>query len=101
MFGNLIENALTAVKSLPPESRKINVIASMLSQYMTGISIDNPFEGNITFGQNGLPVSPKPAHGIGLVSVKNTVERYNGSMNIKTEEHVFSVDIILYSEGVS
>ena len=101
IFGNLIENALTAVKSLPPESRRINVISSMLSQYMTGISINNPFSGKITFGKNGLPVSPKAGHGIGLASVMNTVERYGGSMNITAEGNVFSVDIILYSEAVS
>ena len=101
IFGNLIENALTAVKSIPPKARKINVISSMLSQYMTGISIDNPFTGKITFGKNGLPVSPKAGHGIGLASVKNTVNRYGGSMNITAEGHVFSVDIILYSESVS
>ena len=101
VFGNLIENALVAVKSLPEEQRKINVMSSMLSQYMTGISIDNPFTGKITFGKNGLPISPKAGHGIGLASVMNTVERYNGSMNITTEGHVFSVDIILYSEAVS
>ena len=99
VFGNLIENALAAVKTLPPESRKINVISSMLSQYMTGISIDNPFTGKIAFGKNGLPVSPKAGHGIGLASVKNTVERYGGSMNITTTGNVFSVDIILYSES--
>ena len=101
IFGNLIENALAAVKSLPPESRKINVISSMLSQYMTGVSIDNPFTGKITFGKNGLPLSPKAGHGIGLASVMNTVRRYNGSMNITAEGQIFSVDIILYSESVS
>ena len=97
MFGNLIENALTAVKSLPEEQRKINVISSMLSQYMIGISIDNPFAGKITFGKNGLPISVKAGHGIGLASVMNTVERYNGSMNITADSNIFSVDIILYS----
>lgn len=101
VFGNLIENALAAVKSLPEEQRKINVMSSMLSQYMTGISIDNPFTGKITFGKNGLPISPKAGHGIGLASVMNTVDRYGGSMNITAEGHVFSVDIILYSEAVS
>ena len=101
IFGNLIENALTTVKTLPPESRKINVISSMLSQYMTGISIDNPFTGKITFGKNGLPISPKAGHGIGLASVMNTVRRYNGNMNITTTDNIFSVDIILYSESVS
>lgn len=97
MLGNLTENALNAVRTLPPDQRKINVMSSMLSDYMTGISIDNTYTGKITFGKNGLPFSGHKGHGIGLISVKNTVNRYGGSMNITAKDGIFSVDIILYS----
>ena len=97
IFGNLVENALNAVKNLPAENRKVNVVSSMLSKFMIGISIDNPYDGTITFGKNGLPVSGEYGHGIGLISVMNTVNRYGGSMNINAEGGTFYVDIILYS----
>ena len=88
MLGNLIENAMNAVKALPKEKRKIKVISSMLSDVMLGLSVDNIYDG--------LPFSHKKGHGTGLVSVMNTVNRYGGNMTIKTEKNIFSVNIILY-----
>ena len=96
VFGNLLENALKAVKNLAPEKRRVKVISSMLSENMLGLSIDNPYEGEITLGKNGLPVSEQPGHGIGLISVANIVNRYGGSLNINAENQIFSVDIILF-----
>ena len=96
ILGNLLENALRAVKDLPVTERVIKVNASMLSECMTGISIENNFAGNIIFAKNGLPVSQLEGHGIGLASVSNIVERYGGSMSINANNHIFSVGIILY-----
>ena len=99
IFGNLIENALNAVKNLPVEQRNIKVLSSMLSKFMIGISIDNPYAGKISFGKNGLPLAELEGHGIGLISVKNTVNRYGGTMSITAEGNLFSADIILYSNS--
>ena len=96
ILGNLIENSLRAVKNLSPEHRYINVISSLLSDTIIGISIDNPYCGKIKFGRNGLPKSEHEGHGIGLLSVYNTIKRYEGSMNITTENKIFSVDIVLH-----
>ncbi|MBR2209311.1 MAG: sensor histidine kinase [Synergistaceae bacterium] len=97
MFGNLIENALNAVENLENKTiRNINVISLMLSEAMLGISIDNPFEGELKFNHDGLPVSSREGHGLGLISVSNIIERYSGSLKIKTDDKIFKVDIILY-----
>ena len=81
ILGNLLENALRAVKNLP-EARRL--------------SVDNPYSGRIRLMKNGLPRSDREGHGIGLTSVMNTVKRYDGSMNIKTDKNIFSVDIVLH-----
>ena len=97
MLGNLTENALHAVKTLPEEMRKIKIISSMPSAFILGISADNPYSGKLKLNKDGLPISSKDeGHGLGLISVKNTAERYGGTMNINTENEIFSVDIILY-----
>ncbi|MBQ3447914.1 MAG: GHKL domain-containing protein, partial [Synergistaceae bacterium] len=82
MLGNLLENALEAVRVLPAESRQVKVISSMLSDAMLGLSVDNNFAGNITLGRNGLPVPAREGHGLGLLSVMNTVNHYGGNMDI-------------------
>lgn len=95
ILGNLLENALKAVKNLPAKKRYVKVISSLLSDSLIGISIDNPFMGKIKTGRNGLPLSDSEGHGIGLMSVLNTVKRYRGTMNITEENKIFSVNIIL------
>lgn len=95
ILGNLLENALKAVKNLPAKKRYVKVISSLLSDSLIGISIDNPFMGKIKTGKNGLPLSDSEGHGIGLMSVLNTVKRYRGTMNITEENKIFSVNIIL------
>ena len=96
ILGNLLENALRAVKNLPKEQRYVNVISSLLSDRIVGISVDNQFSGKVKFRRNGLPRSSREGHGIGLVSVMNTVKHYNGTMKITAEKNMFSVDIVLH-----
>lgn len=99
MLGNLLENALNASKSLPPEKRCVNVISSMLSDLMLGLSIDNTYDGATISWKDGLPSSRLKGHGTGLISVRNTVNHYGGHMDIKAGGGIFSADIILY--GIS
>jgi sensor histidine kinase regulating citrate/malate metabolism len=71
----------------------------MLSAVMLGVSVSNHYEGIMSLDKDGLPISESESdegHGIGLISISNTVKRYGGSMNINTEDNTFSVDIILY-----
>ena len=97
ILGNLLDNAVTAVSALPPDDRWINVNARMLSDIMLGLSVKNPYAGDITLGKNGLPRSGRIGHGVGLTSVSTTVHQYNGSLDIQTANGVFSVGILLYT----
>ena len=94
---SLLENAVYAVQSLSPESRKITVISKMLSAAMLGISVENPYDGTIVKNKEGWPISSRPEHGVGLNSVAATVHSYNGTLEITTDNHIFCVNIILYA----
>ena len=95
VLGNLAENSLNAVKNLKNENKNIKVISSMLSEAMLAISIENYFEGGLTF-KNGLPVSKREGHGLGLISVSNIVQKYGGELRIKTDKNIFSVNILFF-----
>jgi len=95
VFCNLLENALHAVAELPVEKRRIHVTSRMLSDKMLGISVENPYEGIIRFGTDGLPKTERRSHGIGMLSVASIVKRYNGTLGIKTDNGMFVVDILM------
>ena len=61
------------------------------------LQIENYYEGLLDF-QNGLPRSSKgndDYHGFGIRSIRRTVEKYNGSVDINTEDHIFILSIVL------
>lgn len=96
LLGNLLENALRAVAALPPEKRRVEAVSLMLSDAMLGISVTNPYKEKLRMGKNGLPHASKAGHGLGLASVASTVKRYRGTLNIRTENDIFAVDILMY-----
>ena len=93
MLGNLMENALHAVCALPIDALEVTVISSMISGAMLGLSVENSYVGDI--GRNGLPITRKRGHGIGLPSVAATVKRYNGTLSVTAKDGVFGVNILL------
>jgi sensor histidine kinase regulating citrate/malate metabolism len=99
IFGNLVENALIAVSEIPDDNRVIHVNAKMLSDEMLGLTVKNPYEGTIKLNKKGLPKSDRPDHGIGLTSVKAVVNRYNGALDISTDDSLFTVGVLLYTKA--
>ena len=99
VFGNLVENALRAVKKLPAEKREISVASQMLSDLMLGLSVKNPYEGEIRFDSKGLPHASREGHGIGLSSVRNTAKKYHGSLDVTATDGVFSAVVLMNRVG--
>ena len=96
VMGNLIENAIQGTDALTGDDRLVNARIGILHEETLVIYIENPYRGTLTLDKDGLPISSKPDHGIGLKSVKNIVESYNGSMEIETHNQFFKVSILMY-----
>ena len=98
VVGNLVENSISAASKCESSDRYVSVKIGMLSPRTLVISIINPYKGKVVHGKNGLPDNNKAQHGIGLRSVANIVDRYGGSMEIETDNHIFNVSIVMYEE---
>ena len=96
VLGNLIENAIQAATALTGDSRFVNVCVGIMHEVTLVVSVDNPYRGTHTLDKNGVPVSDKPGHGIGLRSVGKIVEKYGGTMEIETHNQMFKVSILMY-----
>ena len=67
---------------------------------MAIVAVSNPYDGVIRYRDEGIPETTKAdkkAHGYGLQSIRQTVEKYRGHMEIKTENGNF--EIVMYLEG--
>lgn len=97
ILGNLLDNAIEAVRDLPKEQRRIYV--SMLTpNSMFLLQIKNPYRGKRKrVGQHYMTTKEdKEMHGLGMGSVELIVNKYDGSMEIKDSGTEFTVDIGIY-----
>ena len=96
VMGNLVEDSIRAASELEGDNRLVNVRIGLLNPKTLVISIYNAYRGRIELDKHDLPITDKDGHGIGLRSVQNIVNRYNGSMVIETHNGIFNVSIIMY-----
>ena len=95
IFGNLLDNAVTACRHVKSPDRFIRLSADLDTPGCLYITMVNSFDGNIC-KRNGKFISTKEKKsGIGLASIQATAEKHHGSSNFYTEQHEFISNIML------
>lgn len=98
ILGNALDNAIEANEDKNIEKPYID----LKMRYREGnlvIIIENSFDGKYIKNKEGTFVTTKRDknnHGIGLGSIQNSIQKYNGQLNIETEETVFKISIIMF-----
>ena len=96
LFGNMLENAICAVSNIPePDRRQISLTVRAEGGFLM-IEEENCYLGELEF-QDGLPMtsnSDRENHGFGMQSIRQTVERYGGSMRIQAEDGTFFLSLM-------
>ncbi len=94
IFGNLLDNAIEAAEQVDGVK---NIFIKLGSYHkMTVVRIENSC--SIVKWRNGLPVSEKGKdRGIGLLNVKNSIEKYDGDLKLKQDKDKFIVELFLNS----
>lgn len=95
LMGNLLENALLASENLPPAERDVSVVCQMLSPAMLGLIVENRYDGTLKHHGDVLYSTRHAGCGMGLISVKSAVRKYNGQLTMSTENKTFRVHILL------
>jgi len=99
IFGNTIENAIEACQRIPDESeshaRRFINIKSKVDKSRLIIRIENSFDDQLLMDHGELQSSKGSLGGIGLESVRNVIDRYNGSSNYDTEGSTFILSVVL------
>ncbi len=97
LFSNIIDNAITALKKVKDEEKRI--ITLSVKNTVEGVEIEeyNYFEGALAL-TDGLPQTikeDKARHGYGMKSMKYIVENHGGIFTVTAEEDIFDVKIKL------
>jgi len=97
IFGNALDNAIESVENNKDlASRLIEVRIGRVNEMLIA-RFENPFTHKIERNQSRLITTKKDIdnHGYGLQSIEMIVEKYNGEMDIKTENGVFVLTVII------
>lgn len=98
ILGNALDNAIESVKeNADREKRIIDVLIHAQKQMML-IQVMNPMNQELTFDEEGLPISTKEQngyHGFGLKSIRHTVKKYGGFLTVRTDNGIFCLQILI------
>lgn len=95
LLGNIIDNAIEAVLQLENKERRTIAVTINNHAGIITIASKNYYEGQILI-KNGHFISKKGDsnnHGFGMQSINTIVKKYNGNLEISTEDQVFDLHI--------
>lgn len=99
LFSNILDNAIEANKALEESARWIRVICNRNGR-MLSVYVLNPMpKGKINFIE-GIPQTTKKDkrnHGMGMRSIKQIIDSYDGYMQIEAEDDIYG--LTLHLEG--
>lgn len=105
ILGNAVDNAVRACRKLKekePEAEALIRFVSMLKGGLLVLKVENSFDGKLVRKPlEEFPVTDKPDkenHGMGLVNIKNTVEKYHGTMDYMVKGRVFILSMMMKNE---
>lgn len=97
LYGNMLDNAIEAVRNLPESQRSVNLTASTHGNMLV-IRCENYADRIIGTDDDGLPRTTKSdseLHGFGMRSMRMTTDKLHGHMTVKTDEGSFIVTVII------
>ena len=101
ILGNALENALEASEKVPQEEGRLIELSLVYKNGDLRIGIRNRYAEEPRKDSKGTCLSSKnnsEYHGIGLYSIRETVKKYHGFMDIHTENKIFSLVIVIREE---
>ncbi|MBP0967082.1 MAG: sensor histidine kinase [Oscillospiraceae bacterium] len=99
IFGNLLDNANESLQKCSSENRSLQ-LSVHYTQGILFICLDNSCEDTPRVRNNVFVTSKRDVpgrHGIGLLSVRSALEKYQGSIDFSYSAETFSTTLLLYA----
>lgn len=97
IFGNALDNAIECELKIPDkEKRLIHVTVSQQRNFLM-IRLENYYEGELSAKEGIFATTKKEKqfHGYGLKSIRYTVNKYDGALDIDTKDNWFNLKILI------
>lgn len=91
--ANALENAVNACAKVPENQRRLRIRTTESKQYI--VEIANNYTGEVSFDEEGLPVSKESGHGIGTRSISAFARKNNAVLDYDVTEEWFKLRIVL------
>ena len=105
ILGNAVDNAIEACRKLKakePGTDAFIRISSLQKGNLLILKVENSFDGRVMRKlRNEFPMTDKvdrENHGIGLINIKSTAEKYQGTMDFKVNGRVFILSVMMKNE---
>ena len=96
LVGNLLENASEACQCVQQNERNATLKMRVIGNILV-LTLDNTFNGKCVYSGNKLLSSKREYRepGIGLASVEDIANKYQGELQIKQKDNIFCVSVLL------
>lgn len=96
LFGNALDNAIRGAASVADENERLIRVVICEQMGFALVRIENRYAGEVRFDGKDLITTKnnKDYHGYGVKSIRRTVEKYDGTVTIRTEDGWFLLSIL-------
>lgn len=97
LFGNALDNAMESLQEIADMDKRLIKIAIYRQNDFVMMRFENYLERPLEL-EDGLPSTTKQDrhnHGFGLKSIRQTAEKYNGTMTVSAEDEWFALRILI------
>lgn len=97
IFGNALDNAIESVVTIPEKEKRLIHLTVAQQKSFILIRVENYFEGSLEYCKGELESTKKEKtfHGYGIKSIRYTVNKYDGAVDIDTENQWFTLNILI------
>lgn len=97
IFGNALDNAIECELKIPDKEKRLIHITAHSQKNFIIVLFDNYFEGNVQLGDDLPATTKKDAqfHGYGLKSLRYTVQKYGGAVDVSARDQWFHLKILI------
>lgn len=84
ILSNALDNAIAACKRMPPDSKKYIRVSGKIQGDFILLEVENSFQETESFQK-----------GTGILNIQTIAEKYQGAVNIRTQDNVFILSVLL------